>query len=584
MSSEKTGNLGLHKWAPTDGVLRTEFNDNFGKIDEKVAGIGDLALIPQSNIIDALKDKDDKLATVNEQLADVVTVIKPTGTFFDSSNINALLQIGNGKFLFKNGTYNLDADILAKSNSVLEWEEGAIFKRNGTTSDNAYKIVYLNGVENVTLVNPTIIGDRSTHIGTTGEHGHGIAIQGTKNIKVRNAVIRDCWGDGIYIGAAFGGGKVFAEDTWLDNITCDNNRRNNISIISVKGLFIRNSKLLNANGTDPQAGIDFEPNTPDHLLEDIFLDNIVIKGSGKRGIFFCLWLMFGDRDSSPIKKVSITLNNVKVDGGVSGFETLLSNFTGNVSPEVHDRTAIKNLNGSIVLNNCEAKNNSGSGLRLYRWYDAGLKLVFNDLKIENPNTAKVVSETGNAAIALYDPNASTTPAEYRLGGVEFNNLEVTHASDDPLKRSIFVSDIKNQNKAKNLIIRNTKKINGTILFSQSLDETCKVVDSNEVHKLIDPVSRPIEKGRDFYTIISNKGAVSTTTKTLRGLNMHNENITFLTEEAQPFVIKCDTGQTFTPFGNNTCTLNGIGSKVTVKRINDTTWQVVEVLGGTWTTV
>jgi hypothetical protein len=39
MSSEKTGNLGLHKWAPTDGVLRTEFNDNFGKIDEKVTEV-----------------------------------------------------------------------------------------------------------------------------------------------------------------------------------------------------------------------------------------------------------------------------------------------------------------------------------------------------------------------------------------------------------------------------------------------------------------------------------------------------------------------------------------------------------------
>ncbi|MFE4812793.1 polysaccharide deacetylase family protein [Peribacillus simplex] len=39
MSSEKTPNLGLHKWAPTDGVLRTEFNDNFGKVDEKVAEV-----------------------------------------------------------------------------------------------------------------------------------------------------------------------------------------------------------------------------------------------------------------------------------------------------------------------------------------------------------------------------------------------------------------------------------------------------------------------------------------------------------------------------------------------------------------
>ncbi|MBT2714749.1 right-handed parallel beta-helix repeat-containing protein [Bacillus sp. ISL-57] len=39
MSSEKHKNLGLHKWAPTDAVIRAEFNDNFGKIDEKLAEV-----------------------------------------------------------------------------------------------------------------------------------------------------------------------------------------------------------------------------------------------------------------------------------------------------------------------------------------------------------------------------------------------------------------------------------------------------------------------------------------------------------------------------------------------------------------
>jgi len=34
MSSEKTPNLGLHKWAAPDYVQRTEFNDNFAKIDD----------------------------------------------------------------------------------------------------------------------------------------------------------------------------------------------------------------------------------------------------------------------------------------------------------------------------------------------------------------------------------------------------------------------------------------------------------------------------------------------------------------------------------------------------------------------
>jgi hypothetical protein len=35
MSNEKLANLDLHRVAATGGVLWTEFNDNFRKIDEK---------------------------------------------------------------------------------------------------------------------------------------------------------------------------------------------------------------------------------------------------------------------------------------------------------------------------------------------------------------------------------------------------------------------------------------------------------------------------------------------------------------------------------------------------------------------
>ncbi|MBK5442718.1 hypothetical protein [Peribacillus sp. TH24] len=72
MSSEKHANLGLHKWGPTDGVLRSEFNNNFGKVDENVAEIRVLSLIPHATVVVALKDKNDKIATVNTQLADTV--------------------------------------------------------------------------------------------------------------------------------------------------------------------------------------------------------------------------------------------------------------------------------------------------------------------------------------------------------------------------------------------------------------------------------------------------------------------------------------------------------------------------------
>ena len=34
MSTKKTQNYQLHQWEATDDFLRTEFNENFGKLDE----------------------------------------------------------------------------------------------------------------------------------------------------------------------------------------------------------------------------------------------------------------------------------------------------------------------------------------------------------------------------------------------------------------------------------------------------------------------------------------------------------------------------------------------------------------------
>lgn len=504
-------------------------------------------------------------------------VIKPTGTANDSSYINMVLSVGNGKFVFSHGIYNIEEDILVKSNSVLEFEEGAIFKKNPTSLDK-YNVMLLRDVTNVTIINPTIEGDKYTHKGTGGEWGHGINLQGTSNVKIKNGNISKCWGDGIFIGATPQGGTRFSSKTWIDNTICDDNRRNGLTVSSVKGLYVKNSQFNNTTGTDPQAGIDFEPDSNEMFLEDIVFNNILLKNNGKRGVFYCFWLLFGDTDTSAVKTVSITMNNVKSEGGLHGHDALLSNFTGNAGGPYFNRTAIKNISGEIVLNDCESKNTFQNGLRLYRWFDAGLKMVFNNFKITNPNREKGTTGMGHNAIVLFDPNLSTTSPEYRLGGVEFNNLEVTHANDDPLKRSILVNDITNQNKAKNLIIRNTKNINGTVLFAQMLDETCLVIDDNKVHKLVDPVTRTIGYGMDFYTAISNKGATSSVLKVINAVKMHNEQITFLCEENQPYIIRCAEGQKFLPFGTTQYTLTGIGSRLSVKRLNDSLWVVTDLFG------
>lgn len=51
MSSEKTQNLNLHKWGPTDYVLRTEWNDNFETLDEGFSSLAVSNNEVQANVL-----------------------------------------------------------------------------------------------------------------------------------------------------------------------------------------------------------------------------------------------------------------------------------------------------------------------------------------------------------------------------------------------------------------------------------------------------------------------------------------------------------------------------------------------------
>ena len=48
-----------------------------------------------------------------------------------------------------------------------------------------------------------LIGDKNTHTGTEGEWGHCMYIIDSYNITVKNSILEQAWGDGIYIGYSY---------------------------------------------------------------------------------------------------------------------------------------------------------------------------------------------------------------------------------------------------------------------------------------------------------------------------------------------------------------------------------------------
>ena len=85
-------------------------------------------------------------------------------------------------------------------------------------------------------------------------------------IPSKDIILKDAWGDGIYIN---NGTNITTQ-----NILCDNNRRQGVSIIKVDGYHSLNDKIINTNGTSPEYAIDIEPNSNTDYIKNVVIVNI----------------------------------------------------------------------------------------------------------------------------------------------------------------------------------------------------------------------------------------------------------------------------------------------------------------------
>ena len=190
------------------------------------------------------------------------------GTHDDTASINnAILYSENVNFNGKTYLINAVPSITMKSNMNVHGNN-CILKIIPNNSGN-YAGLYFNNVTNINIDNITVEGERSEHTGTTGEWGHGISIMDSSFINMNNVNVNSCWGDGIYIG----GLTDSSRNIYINNTTCNNNRRNGISICKAVDVVVENSKFTNTNGTAPEAGIAIEANTSDDVITRIYFNN-----------------------------------------------------------------------------------------------------------------------------------------------------------------------------------------------------------------------------------------------------------------------------------------------------------------------
>ncbi len=178
-------------------------------------------------------------------------------------------EIKNGTIVISEGKYLLR--VKEEGGACLKIGDNTELVINGTlrlapNGFKSYDIIRVVGSNVKIHGQGSIVGDRSKHTGHEGEWGMGIRLDGSRNVTISGLTISDCWGDCIYIG---GGSK----NTQISNCQLRGSRRQGISITKADGVFINNCKIANISGTNPQYGIDIEPNKK-CSVNNTFIENV----------------------------------------------------------------------------------------------------------------------------------------------------------------------------------------------------------------------------------------------------------------------------------------------------------------------
>jgi hypothetical protein len=237
---------------------------------------------------------------------------------YSSTDATAALQnaidTGQNVYIPNMGTpWYVTPITLSNSNQEILFQSGVVVTaKEGAFLNNDDSLFTASNVSNVKMIGygATLQMRKSDYTlppYVPGEWRMGINIGTVSNFQIEGLAIKDTGGDGIYVGASQG---AYSQDVLIKDVVLDNNYRQGISVISARNLTIDNAVIINTNGTAPQAGIDFEPNYSDQVLQNITVKNSIINTNGSHGILFATGNM---ADPS---QADATIQNVTIDGNM----------------------------------------------------------------------------------------------------------------------------------------------------------------------------------------------------------------------------------------------------------------------------
>ena len=300
----------------------------------------------------------------------------------------------------------------------------------------------------------TFVMDKSQYP-SNSEFRHCIGLRGPENVTVQNLTLTGAAGDGIEVGPNYvidvndldGDGDttdeepiVPARNITLNNLLCDANNRQGMSVLNVIGLNVNGSTFSNTAGTLPGSGVDFEPFKSYQFLQGITMTVCTFHGNEGNGIQFAGVDL---RPSSAPVDISIT-GALVYDNGKNPNGEPAAVKIGNVynpfggADQSMDPADVGSVPGTFTLSNSTVRDEPFSGLDVQQ-YAAGLTVNFTNVSVEN--CANTFVSTNLSPIIVRPPfYGASRNNEPCFGNVAFNNVTLT--DDQTNRRHVVVFDFR----------------------------------------------------------------------------------------------------------------------------------------------
>ena len=260
------------------------------------------------------------------------------------------------------------------------------------------------------------------HARDGSEYRHCLNIEGASNVAVSGISCNQSGGDGLYIG--YGAQNQPSQNVTVSDSIFDQNFRQGWSLISGQHIFVYRCHFTNTSGTNPEAGIDIEPNTPSGVVADVHIEDSFTTGNAGPGFKLAFWKIDGTSQT-----VNLTLlRHHSSANKLSGYDA-------------NNNDVNSNARGQVLVQDSYSENDGSYGA-LGHWYQAnGPTLIFQNLTIANPHQNGPDPTYGNgdmAAVGLMRGGGGQQP----LGNIQFRGVNISVTNGKVNRYFNFADDSK----------------------------------------------------------------------------------------------------------------------------------------------